>query len=95
MIVLMTDGIANRPTDTTTARTYVISESTACKNAKIPIVTISLGAAADTALMQQVADMTGGKHFNIPGGQTATQYEEQLKDVFAEIAKTRPLNLVQ
>jgi Mg-chelatase subunit ChlD len=95
MIVLMTDGIANRPTDTTTARAYVISESQACADAKIPIVTISMGAAADVALMQQVADMTGGKHFNIPGGQTATQYEQQLKDVFAEIANTRPLKLVQ
>jgi Mg-chelatase subunit ChlD len=95
MIVLMTDGIANRPTDTATARAYVLSEAQACKNAKIPVVTISMGAGADVPLMQQVADITGGKHFNVPGGQTAAQYEEDLKDVFEEVAKTRPLKLVQ
>jgi Mg-chelatase subunit ChlD len=95
MIVLMTDGIANRPTNTSTARAYVLSEAQACADAKIPVVTISMGAGADVGLMQQVADMTGGKHFNIPGGQTAEQYEEDLKDVFEEIANTRPLKLVQ
>jgi hypothetical protein len=95
MIVLMTDGIANRPTDTSTARAYVISEARHCADAKIPVVTISMGAGADVALMQQVADMTASKHFNIPGGQTAAQYEEQLKEIFEEIANTRPLRLVQ
>ena len=95
MIVLMTDGIANRPTDTATARQYVLSEAQACADAKIPICTISMGAGADVALMQQVADLTGGQHFNIPGGQTGAEYEEQLKDVFEEIAAIRPLKLVQ
>jgi hypothetical protein len=95
MIVLMTDGIANRPTNTTTARAYVLSEAQACSDAKIPVVTISMGAGADVGLMQQVADITGGKHFNIPGGQTAAQYEEDLNEVFEEIANTRPLKLVQ
>jgi hypothetical protein len=95
MIVLMTDGIANRPTNTSTARAYVLSEAQACANAKIPVATISMGAGADVGLMQQVADMTSGKHFNIPGGQTAAQYEEDLQEVFEEIANTRPLKLVQ
>jgi hypothetical protein len=95
MIVLMTDGIANRPVNTTQARAYVITEANACKNAKIPVVTISMGAGADIPLMQQVADLTGGQHFNVPGGQTAAQYEEDLKDIFEEVAKTRPLKLVQ
>ncbi len=95
MIVLMTDGIANRPTNTSTARAYVLSEAQLCANAKIPVVTISMGAGADVGLMQQVADLTGGKHFNIPGGQTGAQYEEDLKEVFEEIANTRPLKLVQ
>jgi hypothetical protein len=42
-----------------------------------------------------VADITGGRHFNIPGGQTATEYEEDLQEVFGQIARTRPLKLVQ
>jgi hypothetical protein len=95
MIVLMTDGIANRPTNESTARAYVLSEANACASAKIPVVTISMGAGADVALMQQVADITGGAHFNIPGGQTGAQYEEDLKEVFEEIANTRPLKLVK
>jgi hypothetical protein len=95
MIVLMTDGIANRPTNTTVAKQYVLTEAQACADKKIPVCTISMGAGADIDLMQQVADLTGGKHFNIPGGQTGAEYEEQLKDVFEEIAAIRPLKLVQ
>jgi hypothetical protein len=95
MIVLMTDGIANRPTNTSVARQYVLNEAQACADAKIPVCTISMGAGADIELMQQVADITGAQHFNIPGGQTGAEYEEQLKGVFEEIAKIRPLKLVQ
>jgi hypothetical protein len=45
--------------------------------------------------MQQVADMTGGIHFNIPGGQSVAEYEAALKDTFRKIAEKRPLQLVQ
>jgi hypothetical protein len=45
--------------------------------------------------MQQIADMTGGAHFNIPGGGTVDEYEEDLKEVFREIADHRPLKLVK
>ena len=58
-------------------------------------MTVSLGAAADTALMASIAQMTNGVHFNIPGGQSVSDYEEDLKDVFREIAKDRPLKLVK
>jgi hypothetical protein len=95
MIVLMTDGIANRPTNESTARALVLSEANACKAAKIPVVTISMGAGADVALMQQVADITGGTHFNIPGGQTGAEYEADLLNVFKEIAAIRPQQLVK
>jgi Mg-chelatase subunit ChlD len=95
MIVLMTDGIANRPTDEATGRAYALEEAELCAAAKYPIVTISLGAEADTDLMQQIADLTGGVHFNIPGGQSVELYEEQLKDVFRQIAANRPLKLVK
>jgi hypothetical protein len=95
MLVLMTDGIANRPVDEPTARALVLSEANACASAKIPVVTISMGAGADTALMQQVADMTNGVHFNIPGGQTGAQYEEDLLEVFEKIASGRAMQLVK
>jgi hypothetical protein len=95
MMVLMTDGIANRPTNSTVARQYVLDEAQRAADQGFPIVTISLGAGADTALMDQVANLTAGVHFNIPGGQTVEAYEEDLKDAFREIAAHRPLQLVQ
>ena len=95
MIVLMTDGIANRPTDEATAKQRVLEETSACADRHYPVITVSLGAAADTALMQTVADMTGGIHFNIPGGGSVADYEEDLKDVFRQIAAHRPLKLVK
>ena len=64
------------------------------QEAKIKIMTISLGANADTGLMQQIADITGGEHFNIPGGQTVAQYTQQLQDHFNIIAADRPLKLI-
>ncbi len=95
MLVLMTDGIANRPTNEATARALVLSEANACAGAKIPVVTISMGAGADVPLMQQVADITSGVHFNIPGGQTGAQYEADLREVFEKIASGRAMQLVK
>jgi hypothetical protein len=94
LIVLMTDGIANRPQPTSTAREFVLREAQRAADARFPIVTISLGSAADKDLMQQVADITAGIHFNIPGGRSVAAYEEDLKDVFRQIARHRPLELV-
>lgn len=95
MIVLMTDGIANRPSDTSTARQFALDEGQLAADAGIPVVTVSLGVAADTSLMQSIADMTDAVHFNVPGGSGVLQYEEQLKEVFRSIADDRPLKLVE
>jgi Flp pilus assembly protein TadG len=93
MIVLMTDGIANMPTSDPIG--YVMDQVTECQSRGYPVVTVSLGAGADTDLMQQIADMTGGVHFNVPGGQSVAEYEEDLKEVFRQIAAKRPLQLVR
>ena len=95
MMVLMTDGIANRPHNPIAAKAFVMEEAQKAKDAGFPIVTISLGTGADTALMQAVADLTGGIHFNIPGGSDVDQYEEDLKDAFRQIAGARPAVLVK
>jgi Flp pilus assembly protein TadG len=95
MIVLMTDGQANRPSDTTTAKNYVLQQAQAVAAEEYPIVTISLGNGADTNLMQQVADLTDGVHFNVPGGETVTDYQADLLEVFRTIADDRPLVLVK
>ena len=92
MIVLMTDGQANLPAD---PDGYLLSEAQECADNNYPVMTISLGAAADTAIMQQVADMTGGIHFNIPGGRLSPEYEEDLTEAFRQIAGHRPLKIVK
>jgi Flp pilus assembly protein TadG len=96
MMVLMTDGVVNRPTgNTTTDKNLVLSEAQLCANNKIPVVTICVGALADTALMQQVADITGGVAFVVPGGQPIANVQAQLEAVFVQVASDRPLQLVQ
>lgn len=92
MVVLMTDGVANRPGGY--ADWYALNQASLCQAADIRVMTVSLGLSADTSLMQQIADITGGKHFNVPGGGTIAEYEAQLKDVFREIAADRPLRLL-
>lgn len=93
-IVLMTDGMVNRPTNATTGKALVLSEATAAANSKIKILTISMGVMADADLMQQVADMTLGEHYNVPGGADFEEYEQQLLEAFRAIAASRPLRLV-
>lgn len=94
MMVLLTDGQANLPSNSTVAKAKVIEEAELATAAGIKIMTISLGAGADTSLMQQVADMTGGVHFNVPGGSSISQVQAQLQNVFREIATSRPLKLI-
>jgi len=94
MIVLLTDGVANRPSNTTAAKAYTLQQAQAAADAGYTILSISLGAGADQDLMQDVADITGGVHFNVPGGSTVAAYTAQLNDVFRQVAAHRPLKLV-
>lgn len=98
MMVLMTDGLPNYSNGSyneSAAYNQVLSEANSAKANKIKVMTISLGSGADKNLMQQVADITGGKHFNVPGGSTATAMKTQLIEAFEEIANTRELQLVK
>jgi hypothetical protein len=95
VMVLMTDGIANRPNNETAARSYALQQAALTAAAEIPIVTISVGLGADIDLMDEIAEMTGGTHFNVPGNQSVAEVEEDLEDVFRAVAAARPLKLVQ
>lgn len=94
MMILITDGIANRSSTGASPAQSALDEAYYAKAAKIKIMTVSLGAGADTDLMQQIADITGGEHFNVPGGQTVAQYADQLQAHFNTIAADRPLKLI-
>jgi hypothetical protein len=95
LLVLMTDGLANRPTSVDDPIEYTLEQAELCADAGIPVVCISMGAGADTATMDEVAEITGGVHFYIGGGHTATEYQEELEDIFRQVADDRPLKLVQ
>jgi Mg-chelatase subunit ChlD len=96
MMILMTDGVANLPTgNSNTDKNKCITEANLAAAAGIPIITITVGADADTALMQQIADVTGGAYFQVPGGQSVAAVKTQLEAVFGQVAADRPLKLVQ
>ncbi|HZZ71058.1 MAG TPA: pilus assembly protein TadG-related protein [Pirellulales bacterium] len=96
MMVVMTDGVVNLPSGNTTSdKAACVTEATKCAGARIPIVTISLGALADTALMQQLATVSNGAAFVVQGGQPIADVRTQLEQVFAQVAADRPLKLVQ
>jgi len=99
MIVLLSDGDANwlpgfSAEDRPPARAEALHQAHVCADAGIPIITISLGTNANVPLMQEIADITGGIHFIVPGGDDVSDYEEDLIQVFAQIAAHRPLVLV-
>lgn len=98
MMVLLTDGQANwvnGGVNASAAKQYVLDEAYLCAENHIKILTISLGAGADIALMDEVAQITNGVHFNVPGGQTVAEYTEDLTKIFRQVAGHRPLKLVK
>ena len=72
----------------------MLDEAELCAEAGYPNVTVSLGASAEAALMEEVAEITGGVHFNVPVGQSVSDYSADLEDVFWAIAEARPLKIV-
>ncbi len=93
MIALLTDGCANQPSGG--AGEFVLQQAQLVADHGWPILCISLGDAADTRLMQQIAEMTNGAHFSLPGGGTIADDADQLRKVFRTIADHRPLVLVK
>jgi Mg-chelatase subunit ChlD len=97
LIVLLSDGRTNWYHNTynlADARQDALDQARLAAEGRIPILTISMGADADLDLMQQIADLTDGLHFIVPGGSTVEAYREQLYSVFADVAAYWPLKLV-
>lgn len=94
-IVLMTDGVPTYPGSSSNSRNLAIQAAHDCATAKIPVCTISLGSGADTVLMQEIANITDGIHFQVPGGRPISEIEEDLRDTFGWVATSRPLRLVK
>jgi len=100
LIVLMTDGLANWHNgqyDLAGAAQMIEEEANLCAadSRKYKVTTVSVGVEADTETMADVAKVTGGKFYVVPGGSTHEAMHAQLKTAFEEIAKARPIKLVQ
>jgi Mg-chelatase subunit ChlD len=92
MMVIMTDGKVNRPPGRD-PRTYCTDEAQLALEAGIMAVTVSFGGDADKKLMQEVAEITKGVHFNVPDSVSA--HEDDLREVFRKIALNRTVQLVE
>lgn len=93
MMNLTADGLAIRTSPSASLSRFSIDEAYLTKASDKKIMTVNLGAAADAGLMQQIADITGGEHFNVPGGASVAVYALDLKAIFGKIASDRPLKL--
>lgn len=80
-LVLMSDGNHNQGSDPLAAAANAAAEN-------IPIYTVSFSVEADQALMQQIADMTGGTHYHAVDA-------AQLNEAFRNIARRLPSMLTQ
>ena len=90
IIVLMSDGHANRPTGNGSG--YATSYATYAASLDIKVYTISLGDDADLTMMQSIADSTGGKHFESPGSSEAVLaplLANAFKNVAEDIKRTQ------
>lgn len=95
MIVLMTDGQANRPSNESTGRAYALEQAQRAADNNISILTLGVGLAADQALLEQISEMTKGKAFIVPGRMAVTDFRPELTETFRTIANHRPVRLVK
>ncbi len=89
LMVLMSDGFANKPTSNGAG--YALQMAEYARNTNVRIYTISLGNSADTNLMAGIANATSGKHFDATGnggGDLATLLADAFRNVVLEISRT-------
>ncbi len=76
MIVLMSDGVSNAGPNAITVAEQAVDLG-------IPVYTISVGTGADRSVLQEIAEMTGGKEFFAAG--TGAEYTAELQSIFRTI----------
>lgn len=98
VILLLTDGIANRTRDgnssnRATARSDAIEAAEDAHDKGITVYTISVGSNADTGLMAEIAEATGGFHFHTEG--TVDNYTAELQTIFRRLGSERTVMLIE
>lgn len=97
VMVLLTDGKANVTANGTTGDyyngpLYAIEKAAAAAALGIRIYTVSVGAAADTDTMEQIAEIGNGTHFYATG--SIEEYTEQLEAIFQALGGKRAVMLI-
>ena len=82
-MVLMSDGHANKPSGNGPG--YALEMANYANSHGIMIFTISLGNAADEQLMEDIAALTGGKHF-LARGDGGGNLSAELTEAFRKVA---------
>jgi len=99
VIVMLTDGIANVNSsggydpNGDGGSAYALSLAAQAADQGIQIFAITVGAAADISLMQQIAEVGDGVHFHAEG--TIEEYSEGLAQIFTTIGRSRTVELIQ
>jgi Mg-chelatase subunit ChlD len=91
MVLLLTDGLANRPLGVD-PKWYVLNQVNRAANDNVPVFAISFGSDADTALMDEVAQTTSSKSYHV--GSSWTQRDDLIA-AFREVALTQSVHLVK
>ncbi len=101
VMILLTDGNANVDQDgviydelepNNPAKQYAIAKAQQAAAMGIKIYTVTVGAAADIALMQQIAAIGNGVHYHADG--TADDYTVQLQTIFDTVGSERRVMLI-
>ncbi|PHR93876.1 MAG: hypothetical protein COA78_32575 [Blastopirellula sp.] len=83
------DGDADFSTDNRSKQYAFFQAVNASKDGAV-VHTISVGAGADTTLMENIAAACGGIHVNVPGGSSIAALESQMRIAFSKIAAQVP-----
>ncbi|MCP4591611.1 MAG: VWA domain-containing protein, partial [bacterium] len=99
VMILLTDGYANVSSeygsggDYSGGPTYARSEAALAAEDGIQIFAVSVGAFADTDLMEDIAELGGGEHFHATG--SIQTYSDQLDEIFRHLGGARPVALIE
>jgi hypothetical protein len=96
-MILLTDGNPNTDQsgnyNEAAALAWSLEEATNAAGEGIKIYAVSVGANADTDLMQQIADIGSGEHFWATG--SIEEYSAQLEETFEKLRIERPVVLIE
>ena len=98
IMILLTDGYANvtesgQGGDYSGGRAYALAQAEEAAAAGIRIFPVSVGAWADTDLMDNIATIGSGEHFHAEGSIEA--YSAELDEIFNTLGGQRPVELIE